>query len=172
MSIRAIEWALSAQVGHPQAKIVLVCLANNADDEVFECWPSAEYIAARVELSRRSVYRAINYLVDKGFIRAEKRKWPNAVRRTPKYTLLGVVPISHNVVTPESQGCATAGTRRTVTNEPSQSLAPRIFVECGTDAWNAWVRHYAAKKINPIGKPPVTFLNGVAGWYFPTEFPQ
>lgn len=172
MSIRAIEWALSAQVGHPQAKIVLICLANNADDEVFECWPSADYIAQRVELSRASVYRAIHFLIEHGFIRAEKRKWPNAVRRTPKYTLLGVVSIRDNVVSELGDKVVSLRRQDEPSIEPSQRTEPLIFVEYGTDAWKAWARHYQAKKINSLGRPPITYVNGVGGWYFPTEFPQ
>ena len=172
MSIRAVEWALSVPVGNHFAKLVLITLANNADDETFSCWPSAAYVSARCEISKRTVYRAVNYLKDRNLIACERRKWPSGTNRSPKYTLkINLVPIGHKVVSTQTQPCATAGTTRTV-NEPSLSLREPIFVECGSDAWRSWEQHFSKNKINVLSRPPREYREGRWGWYFATEYPQ
>ena len=93
MSIRAMVWALDTPVGDPQAKLVLIALADHADDETFQCWPSVGYIAKRCELGRSTVYRIIISLRDKGLIKHEKRRWPTGSGRSPLFTLLVPTPV-------------------------------------------------------------------------------
>ena len=172
MSIRAVEWALSIPVGNHFAKLVLIALANNADDEMFQCWPSVQYLAQRCELSESTVYRAVSFLRAHEFLTTEHRRWPGGVRRTPKYTLrVNVLSNRQCLLSNTTQGPVSVDSRRTV-NEPSQRLGAQIFVECGTDAWRAWERHFQKNKINPLGRPPRELREGRWGWYFPTEFPQ
>lgn|SRR5262249_3877083 len=72
MSFQATNWAFRQQVGKPSAKLVLVALAEHADADG-KCWPSLRSIAARTELSRDTVVRAIRLLKSKGFIRVVHR---------------------------------------------------------------------------------------------------
>src|SRR5437773_416993 len=72
MSVRAITWAFKQRVGKPSAKLVLVNLADHADDDC-KCWPSLRTITARTELSRDTVVRSIRLLKMKGFIRVVHR---------------------------------------------------------------------------------------------------
>lgn len=66
----------------PAAKLVLTALGDftNADGV---CWPSVETLALRSSLSRRTVFRALEALVERG--------WLRRVRRGPKTTLYQVV---------------------------------------------------------------------------------
>jgi len=52
MSIQAVAWAIEQRVGSPTGKILLICLANYANERG-ECWPSQRIIAEQAELSRR-----------------------------------------------------------------------------------------------------------------------
>lgn len=64
--------AMKAKVGNPLRKLVLIKLADNANDQG-ECWPSYQYIAEQCEISRRSVMTHVKKLEDDGFLRREYR---------------------------------------------------------------------------------------------------
>jgi hypothetical protein len=67
VSIRAIGWAFD-QVGlSPSNKLVLVALADNANDEGI-CWPGWEAVASKTGLSRASIYRCYRQLEEAGFL--------------------------------------------------------------------------------------------------------
>lgn len=69
MSIEALNWALSQEVGSPTDKFVLIMLANWADPETFDCYPSTKKIMKYTEYSRRTVRDATERLIRTGFIR-------------------------------------------------------------------------------------------------------
>jgi len=72
MSIAAIAWALRVKTGSPSAKLVLIKLADNANDEG-RCWPSVRHIVDHTELSERAVREHIKTLVSGGLVTIEKR---------------------------------------------------------------------------------------------------
>ncbi|MBL4645069.1 MAG: hypothetical protein COA52_11595 [Hyphomicrobiales bacterium] len=53
MSIQAVAWALGLKVGSPTGKVLLLCLANYANEKG-ECWPNQRTIANETELSTRT----------------------------------------------------------------------------------------------------------------------
>lgn len=59
-------------VGNSAAKSVLRCLADFKNEKTGKCNPSTDTIAKETELNRKTVYKAINYLEEKGFIRRER----------------------------------------------------------------------------------------------------
>ena len=153
MSIKAIEWALSTEVGNHHAKLVLVNLANNADDEKFQCWPSVGYLAKRCELHRATVYRAIVFLTKKSLIHHERRRWPSGSGKQPLFTLLIPPPVaisdtlSHSSATTLSH-CS--DNKRTFT-EPSQIKKDQNGFQEGksffkamphSPEWNAWKAYF------------------------------
>ena len=58
MSIRAIDWAFHQECGNPLTKLVLIKLADNANDDG-QCWPAMSYISTHCECSVSTVQRAI-----------------------------------------------------------------------------------------------------------------
>ncbi len=100
MSIRAMVWALDTPVGDHLAKLVLIALADNADDEKFQCWPSVTHLARRCEIGRSTVYRSIVHLTRLGLIHHEKRRNTIGVPRQPLFTLHvpALVPNRDNIV--------------------------------------------------------------------------
>ncbi|WP_279173226.1 helix-turn-helix domain-containing protein [Parasutterella excrementihominis] len=60
-------------VGNSAAKSVLRCLADHRNEQTGQCNPSADAIAWETELNKKTVYKAITYLEEKGFIRRERR---------------------------------------------------------------------------------------------------
>ena len=59
-------------VGNSAAKSVLRCLADFRNEKTRQCNPSTDAIAKETELNRKTVYKAITYLEEKGFIRRER----------------------------------------------------------------------------------------------------
>ena len=60
-------------VGNSAAKSVLRCLADFRNEKTGQCNPSADVIAKETELNKKTVYKALSYLEEKGFIRRERR---------------------------------------------------------------------------------------------------
>ncbi|MGY2048883.1 helix-turn-helix domain-containing protein [Methylobacterium sp. JK268] len=81
MSISALNWALNVQVGSASQKLVLLLLANFADEQG-RSWPSQKVIAEKACLSVRSVVTALAELETAGFIRREARWRPGGSRGT------------------------------------------------------------------------------------------
>lgn len=59
-------------VGNAAAKSVLRCLADFCNSETGQCNPSIDTISRETELNRKTVYKAIAYLEEKGFVRRER----------------------------------------------------------------------------------------------------
>ncbi len=73
MSMELMVKAMKVKVGNPLRKLVLLKLADNANDQG-ECWPSYQHVADQCEISRRSAMRHIEALKDEGFLRVVHRK--------------------------------------------------------------------------------------------------
>ncbi|WP_316503158.1 helix-turn-helix domain-containing protein, partial [Klebsiella oxytoca] len=73
MSMNLMAKAMSIRVGNPLRKLVLIKLADNANDKG-ECWPSYQHIADQCEIGRSTVKNHIRALEDMGMLRREFRK--------------------------------------------------------------------------------------------------
>ena len=144
MSVKAISWAFEAEVGDRIAKLVLLALADHANEQ-YECWPGAELVAKKAEVHRATVFRAVNYLVSNGFIRREARTHSHGGSRTPLY-LLNVENQNQSIVAAcdrgvshsSDRGCRTAATTVEPPLEPSivnilkeEELSLNAFGEAG-----------------------------------------
>ena len=86
MSVQAITWALETDLGQNYAaKVLLMALANYADDEG-TCFPGREKISAETGLSKRTLTRQVQNLVDWGLITIERRYNGN-IRTSDRYVL-------------------------------------------------------------------------------------
>ncbi len=65
--------AMNTQVGNPARKLVLLKLADHANDEGI-CWPSYESIAKQCEISKRTVIRHITELEKQGLVQVFQRE--------------------------------------------------------------------------------------------------
>lgn len=69
--------AWSVAVGDHTDKLVLLALADNANDEG-ECYPSLTNVAKRCEISKRTAIRSIHSLVQKGHVTQNARPGRNS----------------------------------------------------------------------------------------------
>ncbi|MEK9498227.1 helix-turn-helix domain-containing protein [Photorhabdus sp. P32] len=86
MSMLLMVKAMSIKVGNPLRKLVLIKLADNANDQG-ECWPSVAYIAEQCEISERSVQNHIKQLVKDNIVNVEERKTKNGLNQSNVYLL-------------------------------------------------------------------------------------
>ncbi|MTC44266.1 hypothetical protein GKR71_00230 [Providencia sp. wls1922] len=68
MSMILMAKAMQLKVGNPSRKLVLIKLADNANDKG-ECFPSYQHVADQCEISRRSVINHIDALCEQGLVR-------------------------------------------------------------------------------------------------------
>lgn len=73
MSFKHMAWAMEVRVGDPLAKLLLVALADRADKETGQCWPSLSRLCEDTEMSKASVTRRLFYLEQRGFIHRTQR---------------------------------------------------------------------------------------------------
>ena len=85
MSIAAREWALGQDLG-PTHKLVLVVLGDAANPG-HACWLKIATIAQRVGISRRTVQRSLQYLVQRELITTEPRHRKDGACTSNLYTL-------------------------------------------------------------------------------------
>lgn len=110
--------AMSIKVGNPLRKLVLLKLADNANDQG-ECWPSLQYIADQCEISKRSVISHISALCDSGLLKKEHREGKFKANASNLYTL------SLNSETPALGGANNSLGSETPASPPSETPAPR-----------------------------------------------
>ncbi|PHM52814.1 MULTISPECIES: helix-turn-helix domain-containing protein [Xenorhabdus] len=72
MSMSLMAKAMSIRVGNPLRKLVLIKLADNANDKG-ECWPSYQHIADHCECSKSAVRSHIGALIKMGLLTKENR---------------------------------------------------------------------------------------------------
>ena len=104
MSFKLVAKAFDIKVGNPLRKMVLIKLADQANDDG-ECWPSYESIAKSCEISRRSVINHIKWLSENGFLRIEKRYNHNAKKNYTNVYHLTLVSGANDSL-PPSAGAA------------------------------------------------------------------
>lgn len=73
MSMDLMVKAMKTKVGNPLRKLVLLKLADNANDKG-ECWPSYQHIADQCEIARSSVKSHVRALEEMGMLRREFRR--------------------------------------------------------------------------------------------------
>lgn len=107
MSLRAMTWAFAAPVTLQSERLLLLALADHANDQGL-CWPGVARIAEKAMMDSRSVPRTIKRLIDKGLIAVEPR-----AGRTNRYRLAldkaFETPDSVSGVTPDSRSQGSAG---------------------------------------------------------------
>jgi len=93
VSIRRILAALETTDLPANEKLLLILLADHADDETGKCWPSQNYIASRSGLARSTINRTIKRLEGKSLIRIKHRFREDGGNRSNTYIVMpGVRP--------------------------------------------------------------------------------
>lgn len=81
MSLAATAWAKRERVGKAGAKLVLMVLADYANDD-WESWPRLDTLTFESEQGRRTVQRHLRFLEDQGLIQTKSRMSASSKRQT------------------------------------------------------------------------------------------
>lgn len=87
MSVQALSWAFAQELPSSSVKLVLIALANRADEEGV-CYPSIGWIAQMSSQSERTCQRAIAELIELGFIVKTTQYRDNGSQSSNVYQLL------------------------------------------------------------------------------------
>lgn len=74
MSFELMAWAMRQEVGSSSDKFVLLALADRANGDTGECFPSVALIAIDTEMSEATVRRCLKSLADKGIVKRARRR--------------------------------------------------------------------------------------------------
>lgn len=96
MSVKCSSWAWETRVGNHTDKLVLLALADSANDDG-ECWPSIGAIAGKVECSKDTIIRSISRMEAANLIEITPRVDASGRQTSNRYRLLvGVAGGSQN----------------------------------------------------------------------------
>ncbi len=86
MSWKAVDWATDARLGSPVLKLILILLANKADEQ-FSCFPSVRTLMAESGAGRSTVMRALNTLETDGYVTRRAQFHQSGAQRSTRYFL-------------------------------------------------------------------------------------
>jgi DNA-binding transcriptional MocR family regulator len=86
VSVHVESWAWQQRVGNAAAKLVLIKIAQNANDDGY-AFPGQARIAEETELSKRTVVEKIAYLIEQGWLVVERRATAKGYRKTNGYLI-------------------------------------------------------------------------------------
>ena len=118
MSMMLMVKAMQTKVGNPLRKLVLIKLADNANDQG-ECWPSHQHVADQCEISKTSVRNHIKKLKEMGLLKVEHREGPKGnTSNLYHLSLQGIASNGTGVAGNGIGGVAGDGTRTSHSFEP------------------------------------------------------
>jgi hypothetical protein len=152
MSWESIYYATRKEAGNSTDKLVLLMIANLADENGF-CFPSHRYLAKVTEMSERSVQRSISRLVSAGLLNKQVR-YNNAGQTSNGYT---VIMEGDNLSTPPSQNGTHPPdnlTPYTDTNnlKNKQTRKREVYTDAFGEFWDAYPRRPSDNKWNAFLK--------------------
>ena len=126
MSMRLMVEVFHTEVGDPMHKLVLLKLADNANDNG-ECYPSYHHIAKECEISKRTAMRAVDSLCEKGLLIKQPRYLIGGKEQTSNFyvivlpSLNGSVTVTPGVVSQSHRGSDTESLGVVSQSHPNQS---------------------------------------------------
>lgn len=106
MSLKAMVWALdSARVDDPGQLLVLIALAERADEEGRNAWPGKAWLAERGRCSTRTVQRHLQALRARGLIVEGDQRLVDHLRPDRRPTVYDLVIARGDNLTPRPDAC-------------------------------------------------------------------
>lgn len=127
MSWKALNWAITIEVSSPMMRLVLILLANRADDK-FLCYPSIRRIVSESCAARSTVLETLRKLEDEGLVQRVARYHDSGARRSSRY-LLNHPDATHSSPLPEvglPQSANTTGAVRPPDGNCPPVVPPRV----------------------------------------------
>lgn len=116
MSVQAMSWVIENSKTRGNAYIVLLMVANRADEDGSSAWPSVRWLAKRSRLSERTVQRSLKKLEKAGALAIEKNAGPKG---TNSYHVI----MQASFVTPDKLTPRQGGRKGVTVVSPDTSLS-------------------------------------------------
>jgi hypothetical protein len=163
MSIQAVAWVLERSKVKLGARLVLIAIANHADERGDNCWPSIELLAREAGMTARQVYNVMPKLVESGELEILRGMGPRGVHR---YRILPLAQkglwgdeeiapekssgVKNRASTPEIS--CTEGVKSFQPNRPRTFLEPSSVGTLDPEAWERYesYRREIRKPIKPV----------------------
>jgi hypothetical protein len=130
VSIRITEEVWEHSEAEGTKRLVLLVLADNADDERRYAWPSVPRIARRVRRSERAVQRVLRELVEEGELRVVREGGTiGGKRRATLYAIRPYGPGSTGFVAGDNHVGVTVSSTSNDSGRSATSTASRVPVE-------------------------------------------
>ncbi|MDZ9599112.1 helix-turn-helix domain-containing protein [Escherichia coli] len=126
MSMKLMVEVFHTEVGNPMHKLVLLKLADNANDNG-ECYPSYQHIAKQCEINKSTAMRAIEALCKKGLLLKQPRYLIGGKEQTSNFYVIVLPSLSGSgtkqpgVVAESNQGSGTKQPGVVAESNPNQS---------------------------------------------------
>jgi hypothetical protein len=168
MSIKCLAWAWGKQLP-PLPKLVLLAIADHADDNGY-AWPGVSGVAQKCGVSKRTVQRYINLLVNKDVLSVDQRLRPDGSNTSNAYQInmidrLEGVSACHPPVSQVSPPRVTTDTPLTVI-EPSMKHTTTTIPDPDTipapHEWPEWFKVLAQEEI-----PTDSKIRNLLAWAAP-----
>lgn len=172
MSMNLMAQAMSIKVGNPLRKLVLIKIADNANDKG-ECWPSYQHVADHCECSKSAVRAHIEALIKMGLITKENRLGVNNGKGNTSnlYYLTLDTPVSsesiapcvvkkHSPMPPKSTGVC----QQVAPPMPSESTPPMSPDGTRTShSFEPVIEPKETPPVTPQSEQPAADTSGMAG---------
>lgn len=132
MSFVHMAAAMHSKIGDPLAKLLLIAIADRADKDTGQCWPSIARLCEDTEMSRASVTRRLTLLEEKGFIVRTQRD-----QQSTLYTL----SLTETTLSLTETGGSLSQRHEPISNNLSENLKNTIINQQFEDWW----QHYPKK---------------------------
>lgn len=184
MSIQAVAWALEVDCPSAPAKLVLVALANYADEDG-QCFPSLTKLSKIAGTTRQNVSQHIKKLIDAGLVSKQERERHNGSQASNTYVLAitgGKAPVEGGQVGVDGgkvpvDTCKAPVDPILTVIEPSPLPNGNGYTSesddltAAVDLWNATAAEHGLSKIQKLTKARATKLRarlkdcgGIEGW--------
>lgn len=181
MSMLLMVAAMKAKLGNPIRKLVLIKLADNANDDGI-CWPSYRHIADQCEIDRKTAMRHVDWLEENKFLSKQYRKDDERGNKSNVYRI-DIASGTAHLVAQNTQPSGTESPAPSVTESPRTShsfepinepviLGTSADAPCGVcggykfmtyqhlHAFGRWSTKFVTKDEDGVTKIPCDHCNG------------
>ncbi len=134
MSWKALDWSLTVEVSTPIERLILMLLANRADESL-SCYPSTKRLVTESCAARSTVFKTLRKLEDDGLILRVAQHHESGARRSNQY-LLNLSDVLHERRSPEFALPRSTITTLPVRSSDNDGLPPVRLSARGTDPLN------------------------------------
>lgn len=147
MSFQAMSWAVKQECKTPTSKLILILIANYADENN-SAFPSKDHLSKLANCDERTIRRSLRALVDAGYVTVQDRHDASG-RQTSNRYILNLDNLSNTTTSqnrPHREGDIFAGEGVTKMPPNTNRNIPKEYTSDFEDWWSSYPRKDGSKK--------------------------